>query len=344
MSIINGLFPSAFDGMMTAMCLHRPHDVLQATRIPIPELKKGEILIRVKACGVCRTDLHILDGDLALHKSPLVLGHEVVGEVVCVGDCGEKFSNGDRVGVPWLGKTCGHCGQCKALRENLCDRPEFTGYDRDGGFAEYIAADAGYCFRIPAGYDDMHAAPLLCAGLIGYRAYRMTGQARRIGLYGFGAAAHIITQIARHQGKHIYALTRPGDRQAQEFALSMGAVWAGDSDVKPPVSLDAAIIFASDGALVPLALAATGKGATTVCAGIHMSDIPGFPYELLWGERSLVSVANLTRADGDAFFRLAGEIALETHVTGYPLKDAGNALDDLRSGRISGAAVLVPDN
>ena len=337
------LSQSSFDGTMLAMCMHLPGQPLQPTRIPIPPLKDGELLIRVKACGVCRTDLHILDGDLTERHLPLVMGHEVVGEVVCVGSHSHSFSNGDRVGVPWLGHTCQRCGYCIDQRENLCDRPEFTGYDRDGGYAEYIAADARFCFRIPDRYDDVHAAPLLCAGLIGYRAYSMVKDCNRLGLYGFGAAAHIVAQIAAHQGKKVYAYTRPGDTRSQKFARSMGAVWAGGTDQKSPVKLDAAIIFAPAGELVPQALASTRKGATVVCAGIHMSDIPSFPYALLWGERSVRSVANLTRADGEAFFKLAEKIPLKINATVYALRDANQALGDLRSGKLNGAAVLVPD-
>jgi len=334
---------AGFDGTMMALAIQRIHGGLQAVRVPIPPLKKGELLIRVTACGVCRTDLHILDGDLPAHKLPLIPGHEVVGEVVCLGDTGNQFSNGDRVGVPWLGRSCGHCHYCATGQENLCNHPEFTGYDRDGGYAEYIAAEAKYCFRIPDSYDDVHAAPLLCAGLIGYRAYSEVKDCSHLGLYGFGAAAHIVTQIARHQGKKVYAFTRPGDRRSQQFALTMGASWAGDSDARPPVRLDAAIIFAPVGELVPLALAASCKGASIVCAGIHMSAIPSFPYDLLWGERRICSVANLTRADGTAFFALAAQIPLKVSATCYAMKDANQALDDLRAGKLDGAAVLVPD-
>jgi len=336
-------FPSNFDGTMMSMCLHQPGQQLKATRIPIPELKDGELLIRVKACGVCRTDLHIVDGELKPRHWPLVIGHEVVGEVVCVGKHSQSFSNGDRVGVPWLAHTCGRCAYCADDHENLCDRPEFTGYDRDGGYAEYLAADARYCFKIPAQYDDAHAAPLLCAGLIGYRAYSMVADCHRLGLYGFGAAAHIVAQIAVRQGKKVYAFTRPEDTHSQKFALSLGATWAGGANLKPPAKLDAAIIFAPAGELVPQALATTRKGATVVCAGIHMSEIPAFPYSLLWGERTLRSVANLTRADGEAFFRLAEQIPLAVSVTQYALKDANQALNDLRAGKLNGAAVLVPD-
>lgn len=334
---------TAFDSMMMAMCMLRPKAPLQQVRLPIPAIKSSELLIRVKACGVCRTDLHILDGELPMHKTPLILGHEVVGQVVSVGSQVRRFAYGDRVGVPWLGRTCNHCGYCLEKHENLCDNPEFTGYDRDGGYAEYIAADAHYCFHIPDQYDDVHAAPLLCAGLIGYRAYAMTVDARRIGLYGFGAASHIVAQIAVQQGRQVYAFTRPGDDSSQKFARQLGAIWAGDSNVVPLVKLDAAIIFAPSGDLIPQALAATRKGAPVICAGIHMSDIPGFPYSLLWGERCVRSVANLTRDDGTAFFALAKKIPIHVNVNQYALSDANTALEDLRSGAFDGAAVLVPD-
>ncbi|QDZ30506.1 zinc-dependent alcohol dehydrogenase family protein [Noviherbaspirillum sp. UKPF54] len=327
---------------MRAMLLDHPHAPLRAARVPIPVPGADEVLIRVGACGVCRTDLHIADGELPPHKSPLIMGHEVVGTVVAAGERVRRFSIGDRVGVPWLGGTCRHCAYCAAQHENLCDTPQFTGYDRDGGYAEYAAADARYCFALPSRYDDIHAAPLLCAGLIGYRAYAMAGDARRLGLYGFGAAAHIIAQVACRQGREIYAFTRPGDTRSQQFARSLGAVWAGDSTAMPPQPLDAAIIFAPLGALVPAALAATRKGATVVCAGIHMSDIPSFPYALLWGERSVRSVANLTRADGDAFFSLAQEIDIQTAPVAYPLEEANRALAELRAGQFDGAAVLLP--
>lgn len=330
------------DGSMHAMLLDAPHALLRSARVPVPVPGADEILIRVTACGVCRTDLHIADGELPLHETPLIMGHEVVGVVTEAGPQVQRFSIGDRVGVPWLGGSCRHCDFCDAGRENLCDDARFTGYDRDGGYAEYAIADARYCFPLPARYDDLHAAPLLCAGLIGYRAYAMTGDAKRLGLYGFGAAAHIIAQVARQQGKQVYAFTRAGDLRSQQFAFSLGAVWAGDSTVMPPVALDAAIIFAPLGALVPQALRAIRKGATVVCAGIHMSDIPSFPYSLLWGERTVRSVANLTRADGDAFFALAKEINIQTAPVPFALKDANQALKALRSGQFDGAAVLVP--
>jgi propanol-preferring alcohol dehydrogenase len=329
-------------GTMCAMVLDAAQAPLRAVRMAIPFPSVYEILLRVTACGVCRTDLHIVDGELPMHKSSLILGHEVVGRVVHVGELAHEFEVGERVGVPWLAGSCRHCRFCRAQRENLCDDAIFTGYDRDGGYAEYALADARYCFRLPERYDDRHAAPLLCAGLIGYRAYAMTGDAQRLGVYGFGAAAHIIAQVARAQGKQIYAFTRPGDLRSQAFALSLGAAWAGDAGSAPPVLLDAAIIFAPDGALVPQALAVSGKGATVVCAGIHMRDLPGFPYALLWGERIVRSVANLTRADGEAFFRVAQQIDIKTAPVVFALRDANQALASLREGRFEGAAVLLP--
>ncbi|HJW57775.1 MAG TPA: zinc-dependent alcohol dehydrogenase family protein [Burkholderiaceae bacterium] len=329
---------------MRAMLLDKPGTPLRLARVAIPFPSEHEVLIRITACGVCRTDLHIVDGELPPHRLPLIPGHEVVGVVVHAGELVGQFTVGERIGVPWLGGSCRHCGFCRENRENLCDHPVFTGYDRDGGYAEYAVADARYCFSLPSRYDDLHAAPLLCAGLIGYRAYAMTGNARRLGLYGFGAAAHIIAQVARQQGRRIYAFTRPGDLRSQIFARSLGAAWAGDADATPPEPLDAAIIFAPSGALVPKALAATRKGATIVCAGIHMSDIPGFPYALLWGERSVRSVANLTRADGDAFFALANEIEIRTSPVLFALEDANRALDALRAGEFDGAAILLPQS
>jgi propanol-preferring alcohol dehydrogenase len=330
------------DGTMGAMWLTQPQAPLSPIRVPIPFPSDYELLIRVTACGVCRTDLHIADGDLPPHKWPVILGHEVVGIVTHAGTHAHQFSVGDRVGVPWLGSSCRQCRFCREQRENLCDNARFTGYDMDGGYAQYLTADARYCFHLPERYDDIHAAPLLCAGLIGYRAYSMTAGARRLGLYGFGAAAHIIAQVARHQGKEVFAFTRPGDIRSQQFPRTLGAVWAGDSGAPAPATLDAAIIFAPVGALVPQALAATGKGGTIVCAGIHMSDIPAFPYSLLWGERCLRSVANLTRADGEAFFALAQELAIRTSPVTYPLEDANRALLELRAGSFDGAAVLIP--
>jgi propanol-preferring alcohol dehydrogenase len=308
----------------------------------MPRPAAGEILIRVRACGVCRTDLHVVDGDLTRGKLPIVPGHEVVGEVITHGDGAAHHAIGARVGVPWLGYACGTCPYCAEGRENLCDAPRFTGYDVDGGYAEYLVADERYCFALPEDYDDVSAAPLLCAGLIGYRALAMAGTASRLGIYGFGAAGHIVAQLARYQGREVYAFTRPGDDEGQAFARSLGAVWAGDSTMRPPKSLDAAIIFAPVGAIVVNALRATGKGGTVVCAGIHMSDVPAFAYDLLWGERVVRSVANLTRADGAAFFELASRAGLRTTVETFALKDANDALARLRAGRITGAAVLVP--
>lgn len=329
-------------GSMRAMLLDKPNTPLRLAEVPIPLPAENEVLIRVKACGVCRTDLHIADGELPSHKTPLILGHEVVGEVVQAGALVTHIAIGDRVGVPWLGGSCHHCAFCMEKRENLCDYAIFTGYDRDGGYAEYTVADAQYCFRLPERYDDLHAAPLLCAGITGYRAYAMTGDAQRIGLYGFGAAAHIIAQVAHQQGKEIYAFTRPGNIRSQEFALSRGAVWAGGSNVLPPVPLDAAILFAPVGTLVPQALAATRKGATVVCSGSHMSDIPHFPYSLLAGERILCSAANLTREDGIAFFGLAAQMDIRTSPIAFRLDHANAALAAMRDGDFDGAAVLTP--
>lgn len=336
------IFQQKSDGTMFAMVLDQPDTPLRAVCMPIPFPSEYEILIRVTACGVCRTDLHIADGELAPHKSPLIPGHEIAGVVTHVGELARQFSVGDRVGVPWLGGSCHHCRYCEAHRENLCDRPIFTGYDRNGGYAQYTVADARYCFALPARYDDIHAAPLLCAGLIGYRAYAMTGDARRLGLYGFGAAAHILTQVACGQGKEVYAFTRPGDLRSQEFARSLGATWAGDSDTAAPGELDAAIIFAPAGPLVPQALAAIRKGGIVVCAGIHMSDIPSFPYSLLWGERTIRSVANLTRADGETFFKVLNTLEIRTMPITFALTEANRALAALRAGEIDGAAVLLP--
>ncbi|MDY7804118.1 zinc-dependent alcohol dehydrogenase family protein [Burkholderia stagnalis] len=323
---------SVYDG-------HSPHLTLR--ELPDPSPGPGQLLIDVRACGVCRTDLHVVDGDLRAPKRPVIPGHEIVGTVASLGPGTSGFAIGERVGVPWLGHTCGHCAFCASGRENLCDTPGFTGYTLDGGYAERTVADARFCLRLPPGYDDVQAAPLLCAGLIGYRALTLAGDARRLGLYGFGAAAHIVAQVARHQGRRVYAFTRPGDTVAQQLALRLGACWAGGSDEPAPEPLDSALIFAPVGALVPLALGAVQKGGTVVCAGIHMTDIPSFPYALLWEERRLLSVANLTRADGDAFMALAGRIPLDIETTRYPLADANRALDDLRAGRVSGAAVLT---
>lgn len=309
-------------------------------RPPVPAL--GEVLIRVHACAVCRTDLHVVDGELPEPKLPLVPGHEIVGTVVETGGAVDLFSVGDRVGVPWLGWTCGVCDYCRSGHENLCDRARFTGYQIDGGYAELTVADQRYCFAMPAAYGDVEAAPLLCAGLIGYRALRLAGDGERVGIFGFGAAAHIIAQVARHQGRRVFAFTRQGDTEAQEFARGLGAVWAGGSDEETPEQLDAAIIFAPIGALVPAALTATRKGGTVVCAGIHMSDVPAFPYRLLWGERVIRSVANLTRRDAEEFLALAPAAGIRTTTRTYPLADANRALSDLRSGALQGAAVLVP--
>lgn len=317
---------------------------LVATQTPLPEPDGCAVRVQVLACGVCRTDLHIMDGDLPSRPPGLVPGHEIVGRVVARGPLATRFPLGTRVGIPWLGGTCGHCSYCEGQRENLCDTPVFTGYDRDGGFAEFAVADERFCFALPDVYDDVHAAPLLCAGLIGYRAYRLSGVSgrMRLGLYGFGAAAHIICQIAVSQGQDVYAFVRAGDVQSQRFALQLGACWAGPSDALPPAELDAALIFAPVGALVPVALRATRKGGVVVCAGIHMSDIPSFPYTLLWGERMVRSVANLTREDGEAFFACIARHPVHTHVQTYPLTQANEAIAALRRGAIDGAAVLVP--
>lgn len=327
---------------MRAMLLNAPGSPLQETDLPRPQPGPGEVLIRIHACGVCRTDLHIVDGELPRPKLPLIPGHQIVGTVEAVGSDGSaQFPIGTRVGVPWLGSTCQHCAYCQSGRENLCDDALFTGYQLDGGYAEYTVANEQFCFPIPAGYPDSQAAPLLCAGLIGYRSLTLAGTAHRLGLYGFGAAAHIIIQVARHQGRRVFAFTREGDREGQRFAYDLGAVWAGSSKELPPEPLDAAIIFAPVGALVPAALKAIVKGGTVVCAGIHMSDIPSFPYQLLWGERVLRSVANLTRQDGEEFLALAPQIPIQTEVTVYPLAAANQALADLRNGQIHGAAVLA---
>ena len=325
---------------MQAMQLLAPRQPLAAVELPVPVAGPNQVLVRVHACGVCRTDLHIVDGELAHPKLPLVPGHQIVGTVTAAGPGVTAHRVGDRVGVPWLGWTCGVCRYCTSGRENLCDRAKFTGYDIDGGYAQFTVADERYAFALPAGYPDLQAAPLLCAGLIGYRSLRMTGDAHRLGLYGFGGAAHLIAQVAVWEGRRVFGLTRPGDTAAQEFARSLGAVWAGGSDETPPEELDAAIIFAPVGELVPAALRAVAKGGRVVCAGIHMSDIPSFPYDILWGEREVRSVANLTRADGEAFLAVAPRVPLRSEVHPYPLADANRALDDLRSGRFTGAAVL----
>jgi alcohol dehydrogenase, propanol-preferring len=327
---------------MRAMVLERPGEPLAEIELDAPEPGPGQVAIRVRACGVCRTDLHVVDGELPGPKLPLVPGHQFAGIVEAVGEGAERFSAGDRIGVPWLGWTCGECRYCRGGRENLCERAVFTGYLADGGYAELVVADERYCLAIPQAYGDVESAPLLCAGLIGYRALRMTGDAERIGLYGFGSSAHIVCQVAIHEGRRVFALTRPGDEAGQAFARELGAEWAGDSVEGPPEELDGAIVFAPVGELVPTALRALARGGTVVCAGIHMSDIPAFPYEILWGERSLRSVANLTRRDGEEFMTLAPQVPVRTRTTHYPLRDANHALDDLRSGRVHGAAVLVP--
>jgi len=325
---------------MQAMVLVQPREPLVLREVPTPVAGEGQILIRVAACGVCRTDLHVADGELTEPKLPLILGHEIVGRVVEVGDGVEGFSPGDRVGVPWLGWTDGTCRYCARGLENLCQNARFTGYTIDGGFAEYTVADARYAFALPEGYDDLHAAPLLCAGLIGYRAYRMTGEARRLGLYGFGAAAHVLAKVARHDGRDVYAFTRPGDEATQAFARKLGAVWAGDSTKRPPEPLDAAILFAPVGSLVVEALQSVDRGGIVVCAGIHMSDVPSFPYRLLWEERVVRSVANMAREDGVRFMEVAARVPIKTTVTPLPLDQANEALNALREGKIEGAAVL----
>lgn len=318
----------------------RPLQQVWRERRPVPG--RGDVLLRVLACGVCRTDLHLADGDLPLPGHPVVPGHEIVGRIEALGDGVPGLAIGERVGVPWLGWTCGECAHCRAGRENLCEQARFTGWQIDGGYAAHAVADARYVFRLPERYGDDAAAPLLCAGLIGYRAYAMAGDAPRLGLYGFGAAAHLIAQVAVAQGREVHAFTRPGDAAAQALARELGAAWAGGSDEAPRAPLDAALIFAPVGALVPAALRAVRPGGTVVCAGIHMSDIPSFPYAWLWGERRIVSVANLTRADGEAFMRIAAQVPLRVHTTRYALADANRALADLREGRLAGAAVLVP--
>jgi propanol-preferring alcohol dehydrogenase len=328
---------------MRAMVLDSPGEPLRVAEVPEPEPGPEEVLLRVHACAVCRTDLHVVDGELSDPKLPLIPGHQIVGTVERVGGRIDRFAVGDRVGVPWLGYTDGSCRYCLTGRENLCDAARFTGYQIDGGYAEYAAADHRFCFPIPAGYPDLRAAPLLCAGLIGYRSLRATVEAERLGLYGFGDAAHIIIQVALHQGRKVFAFTRDGDEERQGFARELGAAWAGGSSEPPPEELDAAIIFAPVGALVPTALRAVAKGGVVVCAGIHMSDIPSFPYKILWGERVLRSVANLTRRDGEEFLALAPEVPVRTEVVPFPLEEANEALNALRGGGIRGAAVLVVD-
>jgi propanol-preferring alcohol dehydrogenase len=325
---------------MRAMVLQHQGEALRPTDSPDPELGRRQLLISVAACAVCRTDLHIFDGDLTKPKLPLILGHQIVGTVVAAGEEAERFAVGDRVGVPWLGWTDGECRYCLSGRENLCDRGRFTGYDIDGGYAGLVAADSRYCLAIPAGYDDEHAAPLLCAGLIGYRALRLVGDAERIGFYGFGASAHILCQVAVHQGRRVFAFTRPGDEEGQAFARQLGAEWAGASGQAPPEELDGAIVFAPIGPLMVEALGVSAKGARIISAGIHMSDIPAFSYDLLWGERAIGSVANLTRLDGEEFLAVAPHVPVRTEVTIYSLEDANMALEDLRAGRFRGSAVL----
>ena len=326
---------------MKAMVMDSPGRSLTMRQVLRPDVGPGKILIKVAACGVCRTDLHVLDGELQYPRLPLIPGHEIVGHVVARGADVDRYAEGQRVGVPWLGWTCGLCDYCCTGRENLCTQARFTGYQIDGGYAEYAVADQRYCFALPDAYGDAEAAPLLCAGLIGYRAFAKAPDARRIGIYGFGAAAHIVAQIAVHDGRSVFAFTRPGDEAAQNFARSLGAMWAGSSEEKPPEQLDAALIFAPVGALVPTALRALRPGGRVVCAGIHMSAIPAFPYDILWQEREIVSVANLTRADGEAFLTLAPRVPVRTHVVPYPLARANEALEDLRHGRLQGAAVLM---
>jgi propanol-preferring alcohol dehydrogenase len=326
---------------MRAMLLERQGEPLKQAEIPISEPGPGQVRIAVRACGVCRTDLHVLDGDLTEPKLPLVLGHQIVGVVDSAGEGEARFGIGERVGVPWLGWTCGECTYCLGGRENLCERARFTGYDIDGGFAEAALADQRYCFPIPRGYADEQAAPLLCAGLIGYRALRLAGDGERLGLYGFGASAHILCQVAVSQGRRVFAFTREGDEENQGLARELGAEWAGPVGRPAPEPLDAAIIFAPAGELVPEALRASAKGGTVVCAGIHMTEIPSFPYEILWGERTLRSVANLTRSDGVEFMRLAPDVPVRTRVSKYPLDRAQDALEDLRAGRVHGAAVVT---
>jgi propanol-preferring alcohol dehydrogenase len=325
---------------MRAMVLEHQRQPLKEVELPDPSPGRGQVLISVRACGVCRTDLHIVDGELSEPKLPLILGHQIVGTVAAAGEGAERFAVGERVGVPWLGWTCGECRYCLSGRENLCDRARFTGYDLDGGYAELVVADERFCFPVPVGYPDLQAAPLLCAGLIGYRALRLLGEAERIGFYGFGASAHILCQVAVHEGRRVFAFTREGDEETQAFARGLGAEWAGSSQGPALEELDGAIVFAPVGALMPAALRASAKGARVISAGIHMSDIPAFPYESLWGERMLGSVANLTRRDGEEFMALAPRVPVRSEVEVYPLADADRALGDIRSGHLRGAAVL----
>jgi len=326
---------------MLAMILNKPKQPLQLVRLPDPAPGKGQLLLRVHACGVCRTDLHVVDGELTEPNLPIIPGHQIVGTVIKTGEDAKNFAEGDRVGVPWLGWSCGYCRFCTSGAENLCDSARYTGYQINGGFAEMCVADERFCFSIPDDYPDLQAAPLLCAGLIGYRALSMAGDGKRLGFYGFGAAAHILIQVTAYQKRQVYAFTRQGDTAGQEFAKKLGAVWAGSADEIPPEPLDAVIIFAPVGELVPAALKAIIKGGIVVCAGIHMSDIPSFPYSILWGERIIRSVANLTRRDGKEFMALAPKVPVVTDVHPYPLAEANQALDDLRHGRFNGAAVIV---
>ena len=327
---------------MRAMRLHSAGELLVPDAMPVPEIRNGQLRVKVSACAVCRTDLHIVDGELAEPKLPLVPGHEIVGRVEEIGEDVESFQVGDRVGIPWLGWTCGECEYCVSGRENLCERAQFTGYTIDGGYAEFIVVDARFAFHLPDRFNEVSAAPLLCAGLIGYRSLRKTGDAKRVGIYGFGAAAHIVAQVALFEGREIFAFTRKGDQAAQEFAHSLGAIWAGGSDEAPPAELDAAIIFTPIGALVPTALHNVKRGGTVVCGGIHMSDIPSFPYRDLWHERTITSVANLTRRDGEEFLELAARIPVRTETHTFALEQANEALTALREGKLRGAAVLVP--
>jgi propanol-preferring alcohol dehydrogenase len=326
---------------MRAMLFEKAGQPLRSAELPVPQAGAGHVLIRVRACAVCRTDLHIIDGELNEPELPLIPGHEIIGVVEKIGKEATRFKLGDRVGVPWLGWTCGHCEFCVSGRENLCDEARFTGYTLDGGYAEYAVADPRFCFAIPDSYSDAEAAPLLCAGLIGYRSLVKAGQGKRLGIYGFGAAAHIIAQVAKFQNREIYAFTRPADKAAEKFALGLGAVWAGSSSEPPPVKLDAAIIFAPAGELVPQALRGLKKGGTVVCGGIHMTDVPSFPYSILWQERSICSVANLSRRDAEEFLPLAARIPVRTEVQTFPLERANEALEKLRSGQVNGAAVLL---
>jgi propanol-preferring alcohol dehydrogenase len=329
---------------MRAMVLEKPRQPLVLRDVPKPNPKAGQLLVRVATCAVCRTDLHILDGELPDPKLPLILGHQIVGRIEQIGDHVDRFSVGERVGIPWLGWTDGECVYCRSSRENLCDRARFTGYTIDGGYADFVVADARFCFRLPEQYGDVDVAPLLCAGMLGYRSYRKTGDAHRLGIYGFGNAAHLIAQIAVYQGREIFAFTRPGDKVGQESARKLGTTWAGGSDEMPPTKLDAAIIFAPVGALVPTALRALAKGGTVVCGGIHMSDIPSFPYVELWGERAICSVANLTRRDGEEFLEIAPHVPVQTRTETFPLEEANTALERFRSGELNATAVLLISN